>query len=328
MRKLLIGTGLVTLILAGCTSPVPPSASEETSSSSVASQWVSYEGTVQKLGVTMFMEGTHRLVTEENETALLESDTIVLDDYVDAKVRITGSARATVENGGLIVNVDGIERVLTDDQPSVLEESSSSMTSSALASSSLSSLPSSSSLPQPALSSVEGMSSSSSVRPVSSSAPFVSSAKLVQSSSAAQVSSLAVIPEPTEPAPPASASVEAMAKAKVDAANFTQKYCTSHIGFCIPVHRNWFYVSFGANVSPSLWHVELSDQEIEEAGQGAITVDLVSGPFSGTEGVAISVSGMVVASRQWTGNRHFQVSGPPQLKAAVEFIAQNLATSE
>ena len=68
-----------------------------------------------------------------------------------------------------------------------------------------------------------------------------------------------------------------MAKATVDAANFNKQYCTGHIGFCIPVHRNWYFQSFGANLPPYLWHVEIADHEISQAGDGAIFVNLVSG---------------------------------------------------
>jgi hypothetical protein len=271
----------------------------------------------------MFMEGTHKLVTDQGETALLESDTVVLDDYVDAKVRLTGAARSTTEGNAIIVNVDGIERVLTDEEPSVLEESSSSSqesSSSEAASSSMSSVAVSSAAP-------------ASSKPASSAAPVVSSAApVVASSSTAPVavSSSSVAADDTGEQPAAgtmTANVDAMAKAKVDSANFTQQYCTTHIGFCIPVHRNWFFVSFGANVSPFLWHVELSDKEIESAGQGGISVNLVSGALTQPEGAAVSAGADVIAYRQWTGSRHFEVRGPAALKAAIEYIAQNIVTA-
>ena len=121
-----------------------------------------------------------------------------------------------------------------------------------------------------------------------------------------------------------SASIRAMAKVAVDATTFTTKYCSSHIGFCIPLHKYWFYQSFGANVSPNLWHVEVSDKSIDDAGQGVIMVNLVSGGLTGTEGVAVAQGDFVVASRQWTGNRHFEISGPAALKAAVEFMANGV----
>lgn len=119
-----------------------------------------------------------------------------------------------------------------------------------------------------------------------------------------------------------------MAKATVDSANFTQTYCSSHIGFCIPYHRNWYFQSFGATISPYLWHVEVGDQPVEEAGQGVIMVNLMAGPLSGSEGVAVEQGDYVVAKRQWTGNRHFAVSAPTELRAAVEFMANGLTVYE
>ncbi len=126
----------------------------------------------------------------------------------------------------------------------------------------------------------------------------------------------------------ANVSVKAMAKAQVDAANFKQTYCSSHIGFCMPYHRNWYFQSFGANVSPYLWHVEFSSQSVEEPGQGSIVVNLVAGALEGSEGAAVQQGDFVVASRQWTGNRHFEVSGPKELRAAVEFMANGLVVYE
>ena len=117
-----------------------------------------------------------------------------------------------------------------------------------------------------------------------------------------------------------------MMKALVDSENFTKQYCSPHIGFCIPYHRNWYFQSFGANVSPYLWHVEIADHSVEEVGQGVIMVNLVSGglPSSESEGVAVSQGDFVVTSRQWTGNRHFKISAPKELRAAVEYMANGL----
>ena len=115
-----------------------------------------------------------------------------------------------------------------------------------------------------------------------------------------------------------------MSKAAVDSSSFTTKYCSGHIGFCLPLHKYWFFQSFGANVSPYLWHVEVSNQSVEEAGQGVIVINLVSGSYGGTEGVAIDQGDFVVAQRQWTGNRHFEISGPKELRAAVEYMANGI----
>ena len=67
---------------------------------------------------------------------------------------------------------------------------------------------------------------------------------------------------------------------------------------------------------------------LDDPGQGVIMVDLVSGELSGAEGIAVDRGTDVAASRQWTGSRHFEVSGPKELKAAIEFMANGISVSE
>ncbi len=303
------GSSLVGLaVLVSCARPAVPlvPVAVESSSSSVAARMATAEGTLSKAGIGIYMEGTHRLVTESGQEMLLESSAITLDDYLDAQVAVTGEIRPTVEEGGIIMTVESIERSGDSLMPEILEEavSSSSQSSSSAE--------------------AEEVASSSARPVVSSSAPRSSA----PASSAAPVSSAAASSVAASAAPSVSASVNAMAKVKVDAANFNQKYCTSHIGFCIPYHRNWFFQSSGANVSPYLWHVEIADHAIENAGEGVIMVNLVSGALEGSEGVAVDQGDFTVASRQWTGNRHFEISGPKELRAAVEFIANGLSVYE
>ena len=117
-----------------------------------------------------------------------------------------------------------------------------------------------------------------------------------------------------------------MTKATVDSGNFSMQYCTGHIGFCIPYHRNWYFQSFGTNVDPWLWHVEFGNKAVENPGDGVIVVNLVTGALAAGEGegTAVTQGEFVVAQRSWTGNRHFEVSGPADLRAAVEYMAQNI----
>ena len=72
-----------------------------------------------------------------------------------------------------------------------------------------------------------------------------------------------------------------MAKDDMSAANWSREYCTSHLSFCFPVHKNWWYKSFGATTS-YLWHVEISSEEINALGEGPLVVNLVSGSLAGT----------------------------------------------
>jgi hypothetical protein len=72
--------------------------------------------------------------------------------------------------------------------------------------------------------------------------------------------------------------------------------------------------------------VEVADFDVEELGQGVIIVNLVSGEMSGSENVAVEQGAYVVAQHQWTGGRHFEISGPKELKTAVEYMAANIST--
>lgn len=117
-----------------------------------------------------------------------------------------------------------------------------------------------------------------------------------------------------------------MATETVDAAHFTQQYCSGHVGFCIPVHRDWYYYSFGAT-SSYLWHVEVNAQEIENLGDGPLVVNFVAGdlPPSISDGSVVVDGGRAVGYRAWTGGRHFEISASAVLQEAVTFMTANLS---
>ena len=318
---ILSGGSLLVLTLSGCqpSAPTAEQRSDAVSSSSVmtspaVSPRLSAEGVVQKSGVGIYMEGTHQLVTDDGQILLLISATVNLDDYLDMRVSVVGEARPTIENGGTILHVESIQRVSAESTtPQVLEE-------------------------EPVESAPSTESTSSSEPPLVAAPPPVvasSSARppVPRSSAAAVRSSASSVPLTVETSSSSasgldmSASITRMKKVVADSVNFSQKYCTGHIGFCIPLHRNWYFQSFGATMSPYLWHVEIADHAVEEAGQGVIIVNLVIGATSAdSEGAAQQQGDFVVAMRQWTGNRHFEISGSKELSASVEFIAQGLET--
>jgi len=129
------------------------------------------------------------------------------------------------------------------------------------------------------------------------------------------------------PSPELAARIEQMASESFSADQWTQQYCTAHIGFCIPVHRNWWFKSFGTTTS-LLWHVEISSGEIYNLFDGPIRVDLISGTVGGKKAADGQVreepDGTVIGYRSWTENRHFEISAPPALSEAVKYITQNL----
>ncbi|MDD5750909.1 MAG: hypothetical protein PHS73_00115 [Candidatus Peribacteraceae bacterium] len=300
----------IALLLTACFGSTPPEpieddlppASSSSSESIAETHNVVYAGKIQPAGVSIFMEGTHRLILPDGRFILLQSETVDLNGYVGEEAEVTGAVRPTVEQGGTIMRVEQI-RLLTSSSASSAADSSlaTSAVSSNAASSTWSSAASSTSAPP------SSAASSRAVMPPSS-----------QSSSAASAASVASVD--------LTARIALMAKQDLAESNWTRAYCTSHIGFCIPVHRNWWFKSFGAS-SPSLWHLEVSAEEIEREGDGPLAVDLRSGSASAagaSDGEVRTEGDSVTGYKDWTENRYFAIRAPAALAGAVEYMLQHL----
>ena len=110
---------------------------------------------------------------------------------------------------------------------------------------------------------------------------------------------------------------------------WTQQYCSTHLSFCFPVHKNWWFKSFGTTTS-YLWHVEISPVEIENLGDGPLVVNLMSGSAESqglTDGEVKTQGNFVVGYKAWTDGRHFEVSAPKSLEAAVRYIIGHITAS-
>jgi len=264
---------------------------------------VTYTGIVEPAGISIYQQGSHRLTLLGGKFILLESDSVDLNGYVGENVTIFGSLRPTVEAGGMIMRVDRVE--LIDPK----EESSSSSAISEESSEISSEQTASSSSERSALSSSQNISS---VQAVSSASSETSSA---ESSTISQ--------EPVEHSAEYNERVEVMARQDYAPENWSQQYCSSHIGYCSPVHRNWWFKSFGTT-NEVLWHVELSSEPIDSMSQGPISIDLIAGEIPTTnESVEIS-NGMAIGYREWTFGRHFVISGDSTLQDAISYITKNI----
>jgi hypothetical protein len=257
---------------------------------------VLYRGTLEEAGMSIFMQGTHKLALEDGRFIMLESDVVNLGRYVGQEVEVYGSTRATVEEGGTIMRVESVTS---------MEESSSSSSADTSTGSSVSS------------SSVAAAAATSSVT--------VAQTTSSSSSSAAPVAAASSVPA-WEGSDELSAKAEVMAKNNMAAANWTQQYCPRSSNFCIPVHRNWWYTSLGATSSAVL-HIEIGPSEIANLGDGPLTVRIVSGDVSATgmadKGVTVQ-NGTAFGVRSWTNGRHIEVRAPAILEAAVRYITENL----
>ena len=299
-------SALLPVVLTSCslfgspTLPPDESVADETQESSFApvqdeTKNVSYRGLLSEAGPSVMMEGTHVLTLSDGRSVSLESEAVSLAPYVGKEVEVMGDVRAAVEGGGLVMRVVRV----VDLSPPVPMDSSASVgdEDAAVSDGSVSS------------SSASSSHSSASRKPLP--IPTVRS-----SSVSAGAESSSVITNTDEEFRVRTA---AMAKAKIDDSGWTQRYCTGHIGFCMPVQKNWWYKSFGANAD-ALWYVELSSEEILSVGDGPIAVKLLKGDAGSEDGKVFAQGSTVLGVLGWTEGRHFEIRAATELRAAVEYI--------
>lgn len=354
-------TGVVTLsfLLVACAqvtpnSPSPSDATEVASSASVdaessassspalSTRNVSYVGIVSASGLGVYQEGTHTLTLRDGSIVLLRASdlNLSLSAYEGKNVEVRGSVQPTVEAGGTIMSVEevtvlepsvsssasvapamcgGIANIkcasgfacvddLTDDCDTASGGADCSgvcVTLASSSSSSSSSLTSSSSKSTVLLSST-----SSSVSKTSSASSSLSTSSVADSSSSGK----------------SNLELQAMSKQNYSSNSlWTQKYCTSHIAFCISVHKNWYFKSFGATTN-ALWHVEFGMSDIYDLNQGVIILNLMSGPSSasgGATGQVKTIGSDVVGYLDWKGD-HFEVTGDSSLKDAIAYMISSI----
>jgi hypothetical protein len=259
---------------------------------------VSYRGTLEALGPSIYQQGTHMLTLLDGRMILLESAIVDLDPFMGSSVEVFGALRPAVEGGGIIMRV---EQVI-----------------------SLSSEGSLASAPAPFSAAV-----SSSSRPQET-APATSSVSTVRSSAAPVFSSSSASSEAPAVTNVSDATIEArivkMAKEDISESRWSQLYCSEHIAFCLPIHKNWWYISFG-NKAETLWHVEVSPEDFEALGSGIIDIDLIGGDISTTnhsDGEVVVSGGAVTGYRSWTQGRHFTIGADARLEDVVRYMTQHL----
>lgn len=276
---------------------------------------VTYTGTIQPAGISIYQQGSHRLSLPGGKFILLESDSKDLNGYVGEDVTIFGSLRPTVEAGGMIMRVERIELIAPEEE---LE-------------------------PEPEEDAVEELpvneDEETTVEQVPQMEPgdeenadeeVVSELPVEESTDEEPLAEDPVVEEIGEEEGEAAATtpeymerVEVMARQDYASVNWTQQYCSSHIGFCAPVHRNWWFKSFGTT-NQKLWHVELSSEPIEAMNQGPISIDLLAGDIPVESGTIDTTNGKVSGYAQWSFGRHFVISADAALQEAVEYITNNI----
>ncbi len=356
MNRTLPFIALSLLTLSACSfrsTPNEPVPTVTPSSSSQAmppeTKNVLYRGVLEKQGVSIFMEGTHRLRLEDGRFVLLSSETVDLGEYIGMNVEVFGAVRPTVEQGGLIMRVERVTSLASSSSSSSTppvafcggfggfacpddltciddpNDSCDPMNGGADCGGICVDASSSSSAKEESSSSVAVVEKSSTPVVVASSKSSKSS-----TSSNSSISSVAAAPASTPSNYQASGELSAkaavMAKDKMGAENWTQQYCSTHMGFCFPVHRNWWFKSFGAT-SSTFWHIEIGPSEMNNLGEGPLTVDVVSGNTT-SDGTVTVQGDTVVGIRAWTGGRHIEVRAPANLEAAVRYLTEQIKASQ
>ena len=72
-----------------------------------------FQGTVEELGMSIFMQGSHQLMDDKGgRVALLQAaDGFDLNAYVGQKVEVSGEASPSVEGGATFVTVDSVSKL-------------------------------------------------------------------------------------------------------------------------------------------------------------------------------------------------------------------------
>ncbi len=357
MRRLLFP--LVVVLCLGLTacnfsSQTPSDTSSSSSSSSedagdLVTHNVSYTGTIDELGMTTYQQGTHRLMLENGQFLILEStdSNLNLNTYLGKTVEIRGSLQPTVEAGGMLLRAEEVIVLGITASSSASPESSSSQgrtmcggiaglpcddgqTCKDDPSDSCDPLQGGADCSGICVSDTATESSSSETRSSSVMSSAVRSS-VMQVSSKSMMTSSSVVASSQSSVAGDSAAIEQqnviMAKQTYDQDSlWTQKYCTSHIAFCVPVHKNWYFKSFGATTS-NLWHVELGMSDIVELGDGAIILNLVSGSSASMQAQSgqIKTQGSdVIGFMDWEDGTHFEIIADVRLKAAVSYMLAHI----
>jgi len=293
---------------------------------------VTYAGRIAPAGISVYQQGTHRLVLADDRFILLESDVVDLNGYVGEDVEAFGAIRPTVEEGGIIMRVENIrlkrssEISATGSTASgekVLPDAAENGRVSSTEAEEAEEEEMVSSQPLPELPVAEEPAQEEPTAPASQAAGNEEGAPSGEESSedADTPAQLTAVQE---------AAITAMAKDSYAPDRWTQQYCTGHIGFCIPVHKNWWFKSFG-NTTFSLWHLELNNAKVENIGDGVIMVKLLSGTVASRKATdrQIRVQGSTaIGFRDWENGTHFEVSADARLQEAVTYITNNLTAYE
>jgi len=318
---------------------------DSSSLSPLSTRNVSYIGTIEKIEISIYQQGTHQMTLPDGSLLLLKSNdaNLDMDTYLGKRVEVRGAVQPTAQGNALAMSVEEV---------TLIEDSSESGDASARSFAICGGItgirckpgfeciddPSDSCDPEKGGADCSGICIPVSTGSLSSSPK--SGPAAVSSSKSSEKTSLSVssVPVASSRSPESSSSSAAGANTNEqqivalmnqrydDQSLWTQSYCTSHIAFCIPVHKNWYFKSFGATTS-NLWHVEFGIATIDTLNQGAVVLSLVSGASDSAGGAdgQIKIQGNdIVGYKDWTDGNHFELIADSRLRAPVTYMLSHI----
>ena len=356
----------------------PEPAPQEVPQEHLVTHNVTYTGIVEEGGVTIYQEGSHRLMLSDGKMVLLEpaeGSDIQLDLYVGKLARAKGDVMPTVEAGGTLMQVREIEwirretneegeegevmRMLCGEETSCpdgytcvpeeevgvcvkedaegiedSEESDNSEESeddrSLASSDSSDSSESSSSNQQDEDEQDEQEEENDEGEEENEDQPEEESDAEEEEPEESERET----EEEEEDVEPVAVSedeiVQQMAEEDYAPERWVQRYCSPHLEYCVPVHRNWYFYSFGATAS-TISHLEMGGAPVSNFGDGPLVVDLRSGDLAAIgvqDGTVKVIGNKVIGYRSWSDNRHFEISAHASLKEPVSYITEQLSAAE
>lgn len=312
ISKKIYASIVLSILAAGCTSsgtespelaeqksstPTLPTV-EETSEPRETTN-VTYRGIVQEAGISIYMQGSHRLLLPAGRFILLESDTINLGDYVGKEVEVFGSVRPTVEAGGMIMRVTKLTE-MTKEEPQVHTGSTA--------------------LLEP----TEGQGEQKETIP-NEETPAEEEVMEKEPVEEEELPKEEVVTIEQERSAELQARIVTMSNEDLAPHRWTQQYCSTHVNFCFNIHKNRWYQSFGVTNS-SLWHVEVSDQPISTLGDGIIFATLKSGNVPFADGTLQTTGNTIVGVRSLGDERYLQIEGPKELEQEVRMTLESITS--
>ena len=293
--------------------PDPVPATEETEEIAETKN-VFYSGTVQPAGISIYQEGTHKLVLPDGRFILLESNAIDLNGYVGEEVELFGSLRPTVEAGGMIMNVEKAVAMIDEDEDEEEDTNEATGTGSTTEQDDTT-VP-----PQEDFDDSSDKEDEIYSETEETDTPELSEEDDSESDFTGSTSSVDPVVR--------SARAQKMSGFDYSEEYWSLEYCSSHIGFCIPVHKWFWYRSFGAT-DQDLWHVELGSDEVQQIGDGPIVLQLLPGELpSGASDRKTMLVGEEVKGYVLWNKGYFVVSAPASLENAVSYIVSSLYEAE